>query len=80
MYSENNVLYNTILEDCRYYEDLINKGKLYKHYLELTKAEGLNEMFYLNFDQVELWYGTLAEINAIVKGLIKMKKDNGVTL
>lgn len=62
-------LINTIKEDCRLYEKL-NNGFIY---LELVECDNSMEtgLFQLTKNGIELWYGTLQEINAVVKVLIK---------
>lgn len=62
-------LINTIKEDCRLYEKL-NNGFVY---LELVECDNSIEtgLYRLIKNGMELWYGTLQEINAVVKVLIK---------
>lgn len=63
-------LINTIKEDCKYWEKLNGDG--FYHYMHLQECENSeqNGLYQLILNGKELWYGTLAEINAVVKTMI----------
>ena len=65
-------LKNVIVEDCKLWETLNNKDKMFDNYLYLNEFKNSkdNGMYQLILNGCELWYGTLAEINAIVKSMI----------
>lgn len=65
-------LINTIKADCQYYEKMQN-GFVW---LELIECNNSKEsgLYQLTENGEELWYGTLQEINAIVKTLIKLEE------
>lgn len=62
-------LENTIKEDCQLWENLNNKDKMFDSYMYLNECKD-SEMYQLILNGNELWYGTLPEINAIVKSMI----------
>ena len=66
-----------IKEDCEYLMNLYNKRLIYK-YIDVELREDNNskenKMYYLYVNNAELWFGTLQEINAVVKSLIKLKE------
>lgn len=72
MGNSNNVLLDTIKEDCRYWEEL-EKNRFY-NYMYLNECKGSKEtgLYQLILNGKELWYGTLKEINAIVKAMCMM--------
>lgn len=71
-------LKEVIIEDCKTFENQINKDMLFDFYLYLNKCENSdsNGLYQLIFNGCELWYGTLAEINAVVKSLCRLSDDN----
>lgn len=71
-------LKNVIIEDCELWETLNNKDKLFENYMYLNECSNSkdNGMYQLILNGCELWYGTLAEINAIVKSMIVRIKKN----
>lgn len=68
---------DVIKQDCEYLMDLYNKRLIYK-YIDVELREDNNskenKMYYLYVNNAELWFGTLQEINAVVKSLIKLKE------
>ena len=62
-------LINTIKEDCRLYEKL-NNGFVYLELVECNNSMQTG-LYQLIKNGMELWYGTLQEINAVVKVLVK---------
>ena len=70
-------LKNTIIEDCKLWETLNNQDKMLQSYLYLNECRNSkdNGMYQLILNGCELWYGTLNEINAVVKSMIfRIKK------
>ena len=69
---------DVIIEDCNFWEKLNNKDKMVDSYMYLNEcADSKNTgMYQLILNGCELWYGTLAEINAIVKSMIVRIKKN----
>lgn len=65
-------LIDTIKADCQYYEKLQHNFI----WLELIECNNSSEngLYQLVKNGQELWYGTLKEINAIVKVLIKLEE------
>lgn len=64
-------LINTITEDCKHWENL-DQNKFYNYmYLNECKNSKQNGLYQLILNGQELWYGTLAEINAVVKTMIR---------
>lgn len=64
-------LEEVIAMDCRYWEGLVNKDRLYKNFMYLNRCRDTdkNGLWQLILNGRELWYGTLGEINAIVKSM-----------
>ena len=62
-------LIDTINEDCKLLTEKLNadSGYVYLHKCSNTKNNGLYQLI---LDGQELWYGTLNEINAIVKSML----------
>lgn len=71
-------LINTIKEDCKTWEKLNNDGKMIDSYMYLNECKDSREngFYQLILNGCELWYGTLQEINAIVKSMIYRIKNN----
>lgn len=71
-------LINTIKEDCKLWEKLNNDGKMIDSYMYLNECKDSKEsrLYQLILNGCELWYGTLQEINAIVKSMIYRIKNN----
>ena len=67
-----NSLINTITEDCKHWEQLNNTDKMLDSYMYLNECKNSKEsgLYQLILNGKELWYGTLAEINAVVKTMI----------
>lgn len=67
-----------ISKDCNLWEELANKDKLLDNYMYLNEYPNSKNtgMYQLILNGCELWYGTLAEINAIVKSMIIRIKKN----
>ena len=65
-------LKNVIVEDCELWGTLNNKDKMFENYMYLNECSNSkdNGMYQLILNGCELWYGTLTEINAIVKSMI----------
>lgn len=73
-----NSLINTIKEDCKHWERVNNTDKMFYDYMHLQECEGnkQNGLYQLILNGKELWYGTLAEINAVVKTMImRIERD-----
>ena len=71
-------LINTIKEDCKEWERLNNADKMLDDYMYLNECSNSKEsgLYQLMLNGRELWYGTLAEINAVVKSMIyRLTKD-----
>ena len=71
-------LIETIKEDCKEWERLNNDGKMTEEYLYLNKCSNSEEsgMDQRILNGMELWYGTLTEINAGVKSMVyRLTKD-----
>ena len=70
---------DVINEDIKLWEILHNEGKLIQSYLYVHEYSGSKEngLYQLILNGSELWYGTLEEINAVVKSMvtIEMNKD-----
>lgn len=73
-----NKLENVIKEDCKLWEKLNNEGKMINSFMYLNKCRNSKEsgMYQLILNGCELWYGTLAEINAVVKSMIVRIEKN----
>ena len=71
-------LIDVINEDTRLWERLNNQNKLMDSYLYLNECRNSKEngMYQLILNGRELWYGTLKEINAIVKPMCVRSKYN----
>ncbi len=71
-------LITTINEDCKMWERLNNSKKLLDSYMYLNTCvnSAENGLYQLILNGSELWYGTLEEINAIVKSMITRIKTN----
>ena len=65
-------LIKVITADCKYWESLNNKDKMIESYMYLNECENSkdNGLYQLVLNGCELWYGTLLEINVIVKSMI----------
>ncbi len=76
-----NSLINTITEDCKHWEQLNNADKMLDSYMYLNECKNSKEsgLYQLILNGKELWYGTLAEINAVVKTMI-MRIERDFTL
>ena len=71
-------LIKTIEQDCKEWERLNNNGKMLEEYLRLNECSDSKEngMYQLILNGKELWYGTLKEINAVVKSMLyRLTKD-----
>lgn len=71
-------LIQTIHEDCKLWEKLNNSEKLLDDYMYLQTCINSKEngLYQLILNGKELWYGTLEEINAIVKTMIKRIEED----
>lgn len=71
-------LIDVINEDTRLWERLNNQDKLMDSYLYLNECKNSKEngMYQLILNGTELWYGTLEEINAIVKSMCTRLEHN----
>lgn len=68
-------LKQTIQEDINYYINLIDPEKFYNYmYLNTCTNSEKSGLYQLIFNGIELWYGTLPEINAIIKTMIRLKE------
>ena len=69
---------DVITEDCKFWEKLNNKDKIVESYMYLNECSNSKDtgMYQLILNGCELWYGTLAEINAIVKSMIVRIEKN----
>lgn len=69
---------DVITEDCKFWEELNNKDKMVESYMYLNECSNSKDtgMYQLILNGCELWYGTLAEINAIVKSMIVRLEKN----
>ena len=67
-------LINTIKEDCKEWERLTNYDNMFPKYLSLCECENSKEsrMYRLLLNDQELWLGTLGEINAVVKSMVRV--------
>ena len=70
---------DVINEDIRLWESLHNEGKFVESYLYLHEYSNSKEsgLYQLILNGSELWYGTLEEINAVVKSMVtrEINKD-----
>lgn len=74
-------LVNTIVEDCKYWEKLNNADKMLYDYMYLNECKDSKQsrLYQLILNGQELWYGTLEEINAIVKSMIyRLERDYSI--
>lgn len=71
-------LITTINEDCKMWKQLYDSEKLLDSYMYLNVCvySAENGLYQLILNGSELWYGTLEEINAIVKSMITRIKTN----
>ena len=72
-------LANVIKEDCITWENLNNNDKMMNSYLYLNECKNSEEtgMYQLILNGEVLWYGTLSEINAVVKSMIiRIEKED----
>ena len=77
-YLDSTDLKNTITEDCKHWEQLNNSDKMLDSYMYLNECKNSKEsgLYQLILNGKELWYGTLAEINAVVKTMImRIERD-----
>lgn len=67
-------LKEVVAMDCVEWKKLKNADSMFQHYMYLNKCENSEEsgMYQLILDGNELWFGTLQEINAVVKSMIKL--------
>lgn len=76
-------LIKVIEDDCKLWEELNNGGgKILDSYMYLNECKDSKEsgLYQLILNGRELWYGTLQEINAIVKTMIhRIKTDDFLT-
>lgn len=71
-----NNLKEIIKIDCKTYIDLVDGGFYQYMYLNECANSKESELYQLILNGNELWYGTLEEINAIVKSMIIRAKYN----
>ena len=71
-------LEETIKEDCKFFETMINDDAMIDSYMYLNECNNSKEngMYQLMLNGCELWFGTLLEINAIVKSMIVRIEKN----
>lgn len=71
-------LKQTIKEDCILWGKLNNENKMIKSHMYLNECSDSeqNGLYQLILNGCELWYGTLPEINAIVKSMIHRIEKN----
>lgn len=67
-------LKEVIENDCKHYESLLD-GKEYIYLNECANSKD-NHLYQLIFNGRELWYGTLQEINAVVKSMCYLREVN----
>ena len=70
------ILKETIKNDCKTYIDLVDGGFYQDMYLNECANSKESGLYQLILNGEELWYGTLQEINAIVKSMIARYKHN----
>lgn len=65
-------LKETIMIDCQLFEEKCDK--FIGHYLYLNECENsaTSGLYQLIFNGMELWYGPLEEINAVVKSMLTL--------
>ena len=70
---------DVINEDIRLWDKLHNNGSMIESYLYLHEYSDSKEsgLYQLILNGSELWYGTLKEINAVVKSMVtrEINKD-----
>lgn len=68
---------DTIDQDITHLMSVLNKGAMMETYVELNICRCSIEtgLYQLIYNGKELWYGTLQEINAIVKSMIVLKEQ-----
>lgn len=73
-----NNLKSAIIEDCKLFEKLHNEDKILESYLYLNECKNSkdNGLYQLILNGNELWYGTLQEINAVIKSMITRIQKN----
>ena len=69
-------LKETINQDCKTYIDLVDGGFYQYMYLNESTHSKESGLYQLILNGEELWYGTLEEINAIIKSMITRVKHN----
>ena len=71
-------LKNVIIEDCKLWETLNNQDKMFDSYMYLNEFSNSKDSgtYQLILNGCELWFGTLLEINAIVKSMIVRIEKN----
>lgn len=71
-------LKQVIKEDCILWEKLNNENKMIESYMYLNECRNSeqNGLYQLILNGCDLWYGTLPEINAIVKSMIYRIEKN----
>lgn len=69
-------LLDVIKQDCELWNKLNNERKMLQDYLYLNECSDSKEngLYQLILNGCELWYGTLPEINAIVKSMFNRMK------
>ena len=67
-------LEETIAADCEQWEKLKNANTMLESYMYLNKCKNSEQsgMYQLILNGTELYWGTLKEINAVVKTMIKL--------
>lgn len=73
-------LKEVIIEDCKTFEKQVNVDALLENYLYLNECKNSenNGLYQLILNGFELHYGTLAEINAVVKALCKLSDSDAL--
>jgi len=66
-------LKDVIIQDCKLWEKQNNEDKMIPDCLVLLNSNESEEtgMYFLEYNGDELWFGTLQEINAVVKSMLK---------
>ena len=64
-------LEETIKEDCKFFETMINDDAMIDSYMYLNECESSKDsgLYQLILNGHELYFGTLPEINAVVKAM-----------
>lgn len=70
-------LEETIAADCEYWERIVNQDAMIEQYMYLNECKSSKHsgMYQLILNGTELWWGTLQEINAVVKSMAKLAKE-----